>query len=39
VAVELARHIRRDFALRFGPDRLDAPGDRPIARPIAREAA
>lgn len=39
VAVELARHIRQDFALRFGPDRLDAPGDRPIAKPIAREAA
>ena len=39
VATELARHIRQDFALRFGPERLDAPGDRARAKPLAREAA
>jgi DNA-binding transcriptional LysR family regulator len=39
VANELARHIRQDFALRFGPDRFDAPGDRPLLKPISREAA
>lgn len=39
VAGELARHIRQDFALRFGPERLEAPGDRQMPKPIAREAA
>ncbi len=39
VAMELARHIRQDFALRFGPDRLDAPSDRTRNQPIAHEAA
>ena len=40
IAVELARHIRQDFALRFGPDRLDAPGDRAPSKPMTtREAA
>jgi DNA-binding transcriptional LysR family regulator len=39
VAGELARHIRQDFALRFGPDRFDAPGDRPLLKPISPKAA
>ena len=39
IATELARHIRQDFALRFGPERLDAPGDRARMQPIAHEAA
>ncbi len=39
VAAELARHIRQDFALRFGPERLEPPGDRGKLRPITREAA
>ena len=39
VANELARHIRQDFATRFGPDRLEAPGDRSRTKPIVREAA
>jgi DNA-binding transcriptional LysR family regulator len=39
VAAELARHVRQDFALRFGPDRLDAPGNRVRLKPITREAA
>lgn len=40
VASELARHIRQDFALRFGPERLDPPAARPAPRPItSREAA
>jgi DNA-binding transcriptional LysR family regulator len=39
VATELARHIRQDFALRFGPERLNAPADRAPIKPISREAA
>ena len=39
VANELARHIRQDFAMRFGPERLEAPGDRTRSKPIVREAA
>jgi DNA-binding transcriptional LysR family regulator len=40
IATELARHIRQDFAIRFGPDRLDAPGGRPaFAKPLSRDAA
>lgn len=39
VAAELARHIRQDFAMRFGPERLDAPADRAKLKPIAKEAA
>ena len=39
VANELARHIQQDFAMRFGPERLDAPSDRARSKPIAREAA
>jgi len=38
-ASELARHIRQDFALRFGPDRLEVPDGRLKAKPITREAA
>ncbi len=37
VAAELARHIRQDFAQRFGPDRLDVPGK--LNKPLTREAA
>ena len=39
VATELARHVRQDFAVRFGPGRLDAPGDKALPKPISREAA
>lgn len=39
VTSELARHIRQDFALRFGPQRLEAPTDRIMTKPMARDAA
>jgi DNA-binding transcriptional LysR family regulator len=39
VATELARHIRQDFAQRFGPERFDAPSERTRAKPMTVAAA
>lgn len=39
VASELARHIRQDFATRFGPNRLSAPSEFGRVRAVPKEAA